>query len=129
VRTYRAVRATVATRVERDDPVIACEKGNLHLPAARMHDRPGRHQQNRRLTVAVDLVEDLDAVPLDESLCVRVARAALFRAHLPASRATSQSSIQRINSRWPSEMPDRRSSSRPWLKVITKLTNASTGNW
>src|SRR5690242_2827683 len=122
VRTYRAVRASVATRVERDDPVMACEVGNLHLPAPRVHDRPRRQEQNRCLAVAIHLVEDLDAVPFDESICVRVACPALFRAHLPASRATSQSSTQRSSSRWPSEMPDRRSSSRPWLKVITRLT-------
>src|SRR4051794_8510668 len=106
-----------------------------------MEDRPGRQQQDRRLALPVDLVEDLDAVALDIAVGVGVARTALLRsgsgecrgrggcAHrVSSSFDCSHASIQASSSSWPSETPERRSSSIPWLKVITKLTRASNGN-
>ncbi len=71
----RAVRLAVAAPVEGDDAEMTCEVGDLRLPVARVDDRPGREQQQRRVAVAVDLVEDAHAVALDVALLVGVAGA------------------------------------------------------
>ena len=57
---------------------MAGEVRDLRLPVARVDDRPGRQQQDRRLALAVDLVEDAHAVALDEALLVGVAGARLL---------------------------------------------------
>jgi hypothetical protein len=80
LRLDRPVRAAIPAAVERDHAAVPGQVGDLHLPAARLHDRPGRQQQDGRLALAVDLVEDPDAVALDEALVVGVARPGLLRA-------------------------------------------------
>ena len=52
---------------------VAGEVWDLRLPEARVDDRPGRHQEDRRLAVPVDLVEHAHAVALDVPLFVGVA--------------------------------------------------------
>jgi hypothetical protein len=42
----RAIRAAIAAPVEGDDPAVAGEAGDLHLPATRMDDRPRRDAGN-----------------------------------------------------------------------------------
>ena len=74
----RPVGLAVAPPVERDHAAVAREIGDLHLPVARVHHRPGRQQEHGRLALAVDLVEDADAVAFDVALRVRVAGAGLL---------------------------------------------------
>ena len=57
---------------------VAGEVGDLRLPEARVDDRPGRQQQDRRLAGAVDLPEDADAVALDVAGLVRIPGAGLL---------------------------------------------------
>ena len=54
----RPVRAAVAARVERDDGAVPGEVRDLALPRARVHDLPGRKEQERRLSAAVALPVD-----------------------------------------------------------------------
>ena len=63
-RVARAVGAAVAARVERHHPEVARQVGHLHLPDARVDDRPRRQQQDRR-AAPVDLVVAAHAVALD----------------------------------------------------------------
>ncbi len=74
----RPVALAVAARVEDDHAVVAGEVGDLHLPHPRVHQRPGRAEQDRRLAAAVDLVEDAHAVALDVTLIVRIQRSGLL---------------------------------------------------
>ena len=90
----------VAAPVEADDAGVAGEIGDLRLPVARVDDRPRRQQQDRRLTGAVDLVEQAHAVALDVALLVRIAGARLlaragrrFVVVIARSRSSSQPSI------------------------------------
>ena len=69
----RPVGAAVAAPVEGEHPAMPREVGDLHLPVPRVHDRPGRQQQHRRLARAVDLVVDLDPVALDVAVMGRLA--------------------------------------------------------
>ena len=73
-----AIRAAVAETVHHQHPEVAREVGDLHLPVARVEQRPGRQQEDRLLALAVDLVEQPLPVALDEAFAVRVARAALL---------------------------------------------------
>ena len=57
---------------------MACEVGNLHLPVARVDDRPRREEEHGRLTLAVALLEDANAFALHEALVVRVPGAGLL---------------------------------------------------
>ena len=59
------VGLAVAAPVEGHHAAVAREVGDLRLPVARVDDRPGRQEQDGRLALAVDLVEDPDAVALD----------------------------------------------------------------
>jgi hypothetical protein len=68
-----AVGAAVAAAVEGEDPVVAGQVRHLQLPEAGVDDRPGRQQQDRRLTLAEHLVEHLDAVTLDVAVSHRLA--------------------------------------------------------
>jgi hypothetical protein len=52
-----------------------------------VHDRPRRQQDDRPLALAVDLVEDLDAVALDVALGVGVAGARLLALGAQAGEA------------------------------------------
>ena len=74
------VRAAVAAPVERDHPAVPRQVGDLHLPAARVNNRPGRQQQNRRIAGAVHLVVDPHPAALHEALGAGVARPGLLRA-------------------------------------------------
>ena len=64
----RPIRLAVPTRIEDDHAMVPREVRDLHLPAARVDDRPRRHEQHRLLALAVDLVEGPDAVALDIAL-------------------------------------------------------------
>ena len=77
-RVAAAVGAPVAEAVHRQHPEVAREVGDLHLPVARVDQRPGREQEDGLLALAVDLVEEPLAVALDEALGVGVAGAALL---------------------------------------------------
>ena len=68
------VGQAAAARVERHDPRVARQMGDLELPQAGVHDRPGRQQQDDRLAGAVGLPPDAHAVALEVSLGVRRAR-------------------------------------------------------
>ncbi len=72
------VALAVAARVEDDHAVMTGEVGDLHLPHPRVHERPGGAKQDRRLAVAVDLIEDADAVALDVAVLVRIPRSGLL---------------------------------------------------
>ena len=74
----RAVRAPVAAPVERDDPAVAREVRDLHLPVPRVDDRPRRQQEDGRFALAVDLVVEVHAVTFDVARRVGVARARLL---------------------------------------------------
>ena len=69
----RTIRAAVAAPVEREHAAVPREVGDLHLPVARVDDRPGRQEEDRRLARAVDLVEEPHAVALDVALVVGIA--------------------------------------------------------
>ena len=57
-RVAAAVGAAVAEPVHRQHPEVAREVGDLHLPVARVDQRPGRQQEDGLLALAVDLVEE-----------------------------------------------------------------------
>src|SRR6185312_5514497 len=122
------VRAAVAATVECHDAAVPGEVGNLHLPVARVDDRPGRHQQDGRLALAVDLVVAADAVALDEALLVRVPGPRLLGRYRACDRdrhrvlSSSQASIQSSSSRCPWSIPDIRSSMIPSLNAYTSVT-------
>ena len=117
------VRAAVAAAVERQHSAMPREVGNLHLPVARVDDRPGRHEQHRRLAGAVDLVEEAHAVALDAALLVGVAGPRLRPRGRPLQRdghcvlPSSQASIHSRSSRCSISIPDSRSSMIPSLNV------------
>jgi hypothetical protein len=54
------------------------EVRDLHLPDPRMHEGPRRQEQDRRLALSVNLVEDAHSVALDAVLRVGVAGAGLL---------------------------------------------------
>ena len=116
------------------DAEVAREVRDLHLPVPRVDDRPGREEEHRRLPVAVDLVEDADAVALDVALLVGIARAGLLARgrrrpnsrHAP-SLDSSHLSIHSRSSRWPVVIPCARSRMIPSLNVMTSATSASSG--
>ena len=87
----RAVGPAVAATVEREHPAMPRQVGDLHLPVARVDDRPRRHEQDGRLPRAVDLVVDPHAVALDVAGLVRVAAPASARAW----RCVSSTAIRR----------------------------------
>ena len=87
--------------IEREHAAVAREVRDLHLPAARVDDRPRRDEHHRRLALAVDLVEDADAVALDVALLVGVAGARLLARRARRSGSTSHPSIQSRSSAWP----------------------------
>ena len=62
----RSVAASVAARVERDHRERARQERDLGLPAARVHDLPARHQQDRPGPRAVSLPGDPDPVAPDK---------------------------------------------------------------
>ncbi len=78
-RVAAAVGAPVAEAVHRQHPEVAREVGDLHLPVARVDDRPGRQQEDRLLALAVDLVEEPLPVALDKPFGIGVASTALLR--------------------------------------------------
>ena len=78
LRIAAAIGSAVAEAVHRQHAEMAREVGDLHLPVARMDERPGRDQEQRLLALAVDLVEELLTVTLDEALRVRVDGTALL---------------------------------------------------
>ncbi len=140
-RLLRAVGAAVAARVEADDAEVTREVRDLRLPDARVHERPGRKEEDRLVAGAVGLPEHAHAVALDVPLLVGITGAApVLRALLgvlpvatvmPSSSSrgdTSQRSIQSSSSPCPSSIPSRRSSANPWPKVMVIATSASTGN-
>ena len=75
VAALRAVGEPVAAAVEQQHAAVAREVRDLHLPVARVDDRPRREQQHGRLAGAVDLVVAADAVALDVARLVRLAGA------------------------------------------------------
>ena len=100
----RTVGPAVAPRVEDDHAEVAREVRHLCLPDARMGDRRGREEHERRRRVAVDLVEDADAVAFDVPLLVRVLGARLLvrtdeNAHLDLRGSVSTNS-RRIKLTW-----------------------------
>ena len=89
----RAVGAAVAATVEDEHAAVPREVRDLHLPVARVDDRPRRHEQDGRLARAVDLVVEPHAVALDVAGLVRVAAPASARARRSvSSTATGRSS-------------------------------------
>ena len=123
------VGAAVAAPVEGEHATVPCQVRDLHLPVARVDDRPGGEQEDRRRAAPVDLVEEADTVPLDEPLLIGIARSRLLtrRArddcwrdgahHIASSRCRSQRSIHSSSSRWPVSIPHSRSSMIPSLNV------------
>ena len=83
----RAVGAAAARRIEREDPEVAAEVGNLHLPHPAVDDLPGRQEQDRALALAVLLPEDPHAVGRRESVAVRLSRAHRGRLERPGEHA------------------------------------------
>jgi hypothetical protein len=69
----RPAGAAAAAPVEGHHPAMARQVGDLHLPVPRLHDRPGRQQQDGRPAGAEQLVVDLDAVALDVAVADRSA--------------------------------------------------------
>jgi hypothetical protein len=57
---------------------VAREVRDLHLPVARVQQRPGRQQKHGLLAIAAALVEQPLAVALDEALLVGVPRPGLL---------------------------------------------------
>jgi hypothetical protein len=74
----RPVRPPVTPSVERDDAKVTREVRDLRLPQPRVRDGRRREEQERRRPVAVDLVEDPNAVALDAALFVGIAGARLL---------------------------------------------------
>src|SRR4030095_16400287 len=135
------VGAAVAARVEGDDARVASEVGDLRLPEPRVHHRPGRHEGDRPLPLAVHLVVDTRAVAAHRKaihvgmspsalLWCRLPSSCHFRLLLPlaASSDPSHPSIQPSSAACPRSMLDRRSSAYPCAIVTTSDTAASTGN-
>ena len=77
-RVAAAVRAPVPETVHGEHPEMTGEVGDLHLPVARVDQRPGREQEDRLLALSVDLIEEPLAVALDVALLLRVAGAGLL---------------------------------------------------
>ena len=94
----RAVRMPIPARIEGDDAAVAGEIGDLHLPAARVDDRPRGEEENRGLARPVDLIEDADAVAVDVAGFVRVARPRLLAGRSGGQLFDSHSSIQSSSS-------------------------------
>ena len=68
----RPVRTAVPSTVDGDHSVPTGQVGHLALPMATVVDRPSGQQQHCRLVLRTEhLEEDLDAVPLDETVPVR----------------------------------------------------------
>ena len=82
----RAVRATVPAAVESDHAAVPREVRDLHLPVARMNDRPRRQEQHRRLARAVDLVVEAARRRARRSPTRRGSAHASARAPAPAAR-------------------------------------------
>ena len=78
VRRGRPIRFSVPAPVECHDAAMAREVGDLHLPDARVDDRPGREKEHRRVALAIPFPEDRDAVALHEAVLVRVAGTGLL---------------------------------------------------
>src|SRR5439155_26561427 len=74
----RKIRTTVAARNERHDSKMTCEVWELALPEPRVHDLPGREEEDRLISCAVALPEHVHAVAFDEPLGVRVPGAGLL---------------------------------------------------
>ena len=117
-RRSRARRSRSPGRSERrcrvrrtSDAAVAREVGDLHLPVARVDDRPRRQQQDGRLAVAVDLVVDPHAVALDEAGLVRVAGARLLAGRARSARQPSVDPVEQLAC--PVSMPPRRSTMIP----------------
>jgi hypothetical protein len=134
LRLQGTVRLAVPTPVEGHDATVAREMRDLHLPVARVEERPRGEEQYRRFALAAHLVEDPHTLALDIALVVGIARAGLLalrpyflrRRHCSFSLRSIQASIQSRSSRWP-VMPASRSRMIPELKVMTKETSASSG--
>jgi hypothetical protein len=74
-----SIGAAAAEPIHDEHAEVTRQVGDLHLPVARVHDRPGRQQEDRLLPLAIDLIEQTLSLPLDESFRVGVAGAALLR--------------------------------------------------
>jgi hypothetical protein len=73
-----AIRAAIAQAIHRQHPEMARKIRDLHLPMARMDQRPRRNQKNGLVAVAIDLVEQPLTVPIDEPLRIRITSPALL---------------------------------------------------
>ena len=113
----RPVRLAVTAPVERDHAGVAGQVRELHLPHARVHDRPRRQQHDRAVAVAVALPVEADAVALDVAGLVRIGGALHAR-----SRSASQLSVHSISPACPVVMPESRSWMIPMLNVMTSET-------
>lgn len=69
----RPVGSAVATSVEGKHPEVPREVVDLRLPVPRVDDRPGWQEKDGSVSLAKDLVEETDAVPLDVVLAVGLA--------------------------------------------------------
>ena len=76
----RPVRPAVPSRIDGDHPRRPGQVRHLGLPGPRVDQRIGRGEHQGGLTRAEHLVGDLDAIPLDEALGVRISRP-----HVPSS--------------------------------------------
>ena len=120
------VGAAVAAPVERDHAAVAREVGDLHLPVARVDDRPGRQEQDRRLARR--------RRPRSRAARRRARRSRTRPGSAPGSarrarcgQLDSHRSIQSRSSACPVSTPPRRSTMTRWLKVMTSETSASSG--
>ena len=77
-RILGTIRPAVAARVEGDDAGVPREIVDLRLPAAGVHDRPGRQEEEGDLTFAERLPMDAHAVALDLPLSVGLSRCAAW---------------------------------------------------
>lgn len=76
----RVIRLSVAEPVKGHDAEVPGEVGDLALPVPGMEQRPRRKQQDRRIALTVELVEQPLTIADDVSLLIGIAGARLFRA-------------------------------------------------
>ncbi len=69
-RGRRPTGVPVAAALDGDHAEMPRQVRHLGLPLPRVHDRPRREQQDRRLSGAVDRVADAHPVPLDDAVIV-----------------------------------------------------------
>src|SRR2546421_11724526 len=82
-----AIRPTVAAPVECEHSIVPGEVRDLHLPVARVDDRPRWKKENSRTIGSVQLVVKADTIALDVAGVVRISGPRLLRRHAGRHRA------------------------------------------